>query len=299
MRETLFHILKIVVMVVIPLASLGAGLQAACLDPLWLLKRPSLLLRSLLAIFVLVPVGSVIFLVAIGAPPLVMSGVIVTILAVGVGPPAMLMHTHAKDENTVYELELNVIVMALAILFIPTAIAILGAYFHLDLRLAPSRVAVLVLTRALIPLAIGVFLARLFPRVAVPLGRVVAPIVRVSLLVLVAVALLATWRDLIAIGARGWLICAAVALGAVVIGHVCGGPEPANRKVLVSLDSLRFPALALLIASILPRGRAVIPVVLAYALLTFVFVALYGAVTSKRRRRAGRAIPAGAAPSRA
>jgi BASS family bile acid:Na+ symporter len=298
-RESLFQVFKIVVRVVIPFASLATGLRAATVDPFWLFKRPSLLWRSLLAILVLVPLGTFLFLEAIHASGLVESGLLVAILAVGIGPPAVFKRTCAADANIAYEVELNVVLLALTIFFIPTALALLGAYFRIELRLEPSRVAVLVLTRALIPLLAGVLVARLLPKVALPVGRIAGPIVQFVLLAVVAVALLATWRGLFALGARAWLTCAAVALGAVAIGHLCGGRDAGQRRVLANFSTLRFPGLALLVASAAPLGKRVVPVVLAYVISGVVCLAIYDALTRGRKARVDRGVPAGAVPRRA
>jgi BASS family bile acid:Na+ symporter len=301
MRVAIFQIFKVVVSVVIPFASLLTGLRAATVDPFWLLKRPSLLLRSLLAILVLVPVGTVALLEAVRASALVETGLIVAILAVGIGPPSVLKHTRAAEPNIAYEVELNVVLMALAIVFVPTAVALIGKYFRLEVRLEAWRVAGVVLTRAVVPLLVGVLIARLFPRIATPLGRIGAPIVQFVLLAVVALALLASWRGLLALGAEGWLTSAAVALGALAVGHICGGPDQANRRVLATFSSIRFPGLALFIASITPLAKNVVPVVLAYVISSVVFVAIYVAVTSRRRRPADRSaslVPTPSGPTR-
>jgi BASS family bile acid:Na+ symporter len=279
-----FQIFKVVVSVVIPFASVLTGLRTATVDPFWLLKRPSLLLRSLLAILVLVPLGTVAFLEVVRASALVETGLIVAILAVGIGPPAVLKDTRAAEANVGFEVELNVILMAIAVAFVPTAVALIGRYFRLELRLEAWRVAGVVLTRAVLPLFVGVLIARLLPRVAAPMGRVGAQIVQIVLLAVVALALLVSWRGLLELGAQGWLTSSAVALGALVVGHLCGGPDPANRRVLATFSSIRFPGLALLIASIAPLAKGVMPVVLAYVISSVVLVAIYMAVTSHRRR---------------
>jgi BASS family bile acid:Na+ symporter len=297
MRDAFMHGLRIAMGVIIPLASVATGLRAAAADPLWLFKRPSLLLRSLLAVLVLVPLVTFALLEVVGASMLIEGGVLVAILAVGIGPPAVFKHTGKDDAHIAYEVEMNVLLLALAILYIPAVLTVLGRYFGRELHLDASRVAWLVLTRSLVPLLVGVLLARFLPRVAEPLGRIAAPLVQVVLLVVVVVALFATRRGLFALGASGWLICAVVAATAVAVGHLCGGPDPLKRKVLVALSAVRFPGLALLIASVLPNGRQVIPVVLAYVLCSVVLLAIYGAVTSGSRRQSERrGIPARAIP---
>jgi BASS family bile acid:Na+ symporter len=287
MRETLIHILKVTLGVVIPLASFATGVRAAKVDPLWLFRHPALLLRSLLAIFILVPLAAVLFVEAVGAPPVVAAGIVIAILAVGIGPPALFQQAAPDKADVTYEVELNVVVQILAILFIPLAIAILGAIFQFAPRLEAGRVARVVLERALIPLFVGVLVARFLPRVAAPLARIAGPVVKLTLLAVVVVALAATWKPLLAIGAKGWLIIAAVALLAMVIGHLCGGADRTQRTVLATFSAMRFPALALAIAAILPRGREMIPAVLAYILCSLIFTAIYGAVISRRERTSG------------
>jgi BASS family bile acid:Na+ symporter len=290
----IFRIFKITVGVIIPITSLATGLRAALVDPFWLLKRPALLLRSLLAILILVPLGTFLFLEGLRPPELVEAGLLVTIVSIGIGPPAIFKQTRAAVADISYEIELNVILLLLAVVFIPTVVTVVGRYFHRELYLGASAVGKLVLTRSLIPLVIGIGVARLLPRVARPLGRIAGPLVQIVLLALIVVALAATWRGLFDLGARGWLLCAAVATGALAIGHLCGGREAAQRRVLATFSAMRFPGLALLIASVIPAGKKVIPVVLAYTLCSAVCLAIYGALLNRRQRRpAGRTIPSG------
>src|SRR3954471_218743 len=74
MRETLLQALKIALGIAIPLASFSTGVRAANIDPLWLFRRRSLLVRSLLSIFVLVPLATVFLLTIIKAPQAVSAG---------------------------------------------------------------------------------------------------------------------------------------------------------------------------------------------------------------------------------
>ena len=156
MRETLLDVLKIALGIAIPLASFSTGVRAANIDPLWLFRRRSLLFRSLLSIFVLVPLATVFFLTIIKAPQAVSAGVLVTVLAVGIGPPAAFKRTAAKGADVTYEVELNIVVQLLAIIFIPIAIALLGSYYHFAFRLDAARVAVTVLERVVIPVVVGI-----------------------------------------------------------------------------------------------------------------------------------------------
>jgi BASS family bile acid:Na+ symporter len=287
MRDTLLHVLKVALGIAIPLASFTTGVRAASIDPLWLFRRGSLLARSLLAIFVFVPLATVFFLTVVKAPQAVTAGLIVSILAVGIGPPAAMKRTSATDANVAYEVELNIVVQVLAIIFVPLAIAALGSLYHFAPRLESKRVAFIVLERVVVPVVIGVLAARFVPRLAKPLARIAAPLIQLLLLAVIVLALVFMWKSLLGIGGQAWLLAAAVALLALAIGHLTGGADPGERSVLASFSVMRFPALALLIASILPRGRQLLPIVLAYTLCALVFTGIYGAVTKRRRAARG------------
>jgi bile acid:Na+ symporter, BASS family len=288
MRETLLPIFTILLKVCIPLAAFATGLGATRADPLWLARRPGLLVRSLLAILIVVPVAAGLFLHLIHAPQMVRDGLLITIMAIGIGPPAAFKRTKAHGESISFEIGLNVLLLVIAIVYIPTAVAIHGAVYHHDLRLAPGRVASVVLSRALIPLALGVLVGRLAPRVVTPLSRYAGAFVQGVLLLLIAVALLVKWRSLIDLGASAWLTTAAIALGEIVVGHLAGGPARDTRRVLAAFSSMRFPALALLLASLAPRGSSrLIPVILAYVITSAVLLAFYGALMDARERRGG------------
>src|SRR5262245_43160921 len=110
-------LLETVVGIAVPLAALVTGLRST--DPLWLWKHPRLLWRSLLAILVVVPIVAVI-IVEVIAPTdvLVRAGIVVAILSVGVGPPALMKQTQEDPKDVVrYEIGLNFALMALAVLY--------------------------------------------------------------------------------------------------------------------------------------------------------------------------------------
>jgi BASS family bile acid:Na+ symporter len=300
MGSSLSPALKLLVGVTVVLAAFATGLGAAGADPRWLPRRPGLLARSLLTILVVVPVGAVLFLQAVGAPPIVKAGLTVAMVAIGIGPPAAFSRTKGAatdgDSTISYEVALNVLLMSLAIVYIPAFVAVHGMVFHHGLRLSPAPVASLVLLRALLPLFAGVVVARLAPRLVAPVRRYAGYFVQVILLALVALAVVATRRELVGLGGRAWLMAATLALGAILVGHLLGGPELGTRRVLASFGAMRFPALALLLASIAPHGREFLPVILAYVLSSVVLVAIHGAVTAPRAHHgpAGRAPPTAA-----
>jgi BASS family bile acid:Na+ symporter len=217
--------------------------------------------------------------------PVVRAGLIVATLAVGIGPPASMNRMGPTAPTAREALELNIVVLAISLVFVPLAFALVAAMFHRNLSIGVGAVAKVVLGRALIPLLLGLGAARLFPRFSASRGPLLMKIVNIALLVLVAVALLVGWREMFSIGGVGWIVCAAAVVGSLLIGHLLGGPDPGSRSVVAAASAMRFPALALALATATPAGRRLLPVVLDYAVLALLSVVLYGAIIGRWQRR--------------
>lgn len=293
-------VLKILVAVAIPLAAFVMGLRAASSDGLWLVKRPGLLARSLVTILVIIPAFTMLLLQLFGASVATTAGVTIAVVSIGLGPAAAYTQAKDKEKSLPFEIGLNVVLLAVAIVFIPVFLSLHGAIYHHHVRLGFGQVAQVVFTRALIPLMLGLIAGRLFPRLVEPAAKYGGWFIQAVMLVVVIAALIATWRVLLGLGARTWLICAVVVIAEIAVSHAAGGPTPETRRTLAAFGAIRFPALALLLASAAPRGREFVPVVLAYIIVSMAIVALYGAATSARRagrRRASGLRPRSEVPS--
>jgi predicted Na+-dependent transporter len=295
-NEEAHTVLKVVLGVVIPLASFATGLTAGHTDPLWLAKHPRLWLRSLLIILLVVPVGVVLLMEVLGTPDVVKAALTIAVISIGIGPPAAFKQARAHKEVVAYEVGLNLTLLALALVYLPLVLAVYGAIFHRTVELGVGQVAGVVLVKALIPLALGMLAGRLFPKLVAPIAKYAGILVQVVLLGIIVLALIATWRKLLGLGGATWLLCAGIVVGEIVVGHIAGRKDPETRGMLVAFSSMRFPALALLLASAAPRGREFIPVILAYVLCSFVLVTVYEVLTARRKR--GEHAPIPVAPQR-
>jgi BASS family bile acid:Na+ symporter len=283
-------VLRVLLWVAIPLAAFVTGLRGASSEGTWLLKRPGLLTRSLVTILVIIPAFTMLLLKLFGASPATTAGLTIAVIAIGIGPAAAFTQAKDQEKSLPFEIGLNVVLLAVAILFIPLFLSLHGAIYHHHVRLGIAQVAQVVLTRAMIPLVLGLVAGRFFPRLVAPAAKYGGWFIQLVMLVVVAAALIATWRVLLGLGARTWLICAVVVIAEIAVSHAAGGPTPETRRTLAAFGAIRFPALALLLASAAPRGREFVPVVLAYVLVSTAVVALYGAATSARRA-SGRKVP--------
>jgi BASS family bile acid:Na+ symporter len=287
MRSVLQDVFPVLLAVLIPLASFTTGLQAskpgAGESRLW--RRPGQLSRDLLAVLILVPLWVLLLVAVLPLAPAVRGGLLIAAVAVGIGPVAGMKRMGGATPAAREALDLNLVVLVISLVFVPVAFAALAALFRRDLHVGVGAVAKVVLGRALVPLLLGLGAARLWPRFSASVGPWLMKIVNVMLLVVLVLALIATWKQLAGVGGFGWLAAAAAALGAIVIGHLLGGPDPASRGVVAAASAMRFPALALVLAAVAPLGRTMIPVVLVYVAVAFLLLTAYGSLMARHQRK--------------
>lgn len=289
MRAVIQDVFQVVLALLIPLASFTTGLQAPRVargeTRLW--RRPRQMSRDLLAVLVLVPLWVIALVLVLPLSPAARGGLLIATLAVGIGPVASLQRMGPSSPAAREALDLNLIVLLISLAFVPIAVAALAALFHAEVHIGVGTVAKVVLTRALVPLLLGLGAARLWPRFAASVGPRFVKVINVALVILVVAAVAVTWKQLAGVSAVAWFACAAAAVGAIVIGHLLGGPEPGTRAVVAAASVMRFPALALALASVTRQGHRLLPVILAYIIASFIVLAVYGLVMSRRQREAG------------
>jgi BASS family bile acid:Na+ symporter len=285
MRETLTQLVGLLAQVATGLVAVAIGLGTSQSSARRLWRDRSLLLRSLLATLVVVPLATVALSHLLPLGQEVRGGLLAMVVAIG--PVAAIGRARSRDGDASYALALSELLLVVSILYVPLAVLLVRVLWQRDIYLGVGPVALAVLSRQLAPLALGLLLARYAPRLT---ARLVGPVALAGNLLLGALAALVVVvgaRRLVALGAPALLAIVLVALVAVTVGHLLGGPAPESRRVLATFSALRFPALALLLARAAPGGQRLIPVILAYFLASLLALAAYGAVTRRATRRSG------------
>jgi BASS family bile acid:Na+ symporter len=298
MKEVIQQLFRVLLAVLIPLASFVTGLGARIgAKHLW--RRPAALSRALLAVLVVEPLWVLLLLRLWPLAPVVRAGLLIATISIGIGPVAGISRMSGSTSRAGDSFDLNLVVLLLSMAFVPMAFAGLAALYHQNIHLDFTEVAKVVLSRALVPLVIGLGVARFSPTFAKHAAPRLARTVNIALLLLLVVAIAVNWRRLALIGGAAWFAASVAACGAVLIGHFVGGPDRDTREVVAVASVMRFPALSLVLAAALPiDAKRVIPVVVAYVVAAFVAVTLYGLVIRRRarRHRPRLMVPAGTAP---
>src|SRR5215831_16881811 len=111
---------------------LGFGLKTSIDDLLYLIRKPSLLLRSLLAIVVIMPLIAIAFARTFDLQPTVKIALIA--LAISPIPPLLPKRVIKAGGNLSYELGLMALLAVLAIILVPLSVEFVGAVFSYPLE---------------------------------------------------------------------------------------------------------------------------------------------------------------------
>jgi len=281
----MLDLIRVVARIAVPLIAFSVGLASRSARGARLWHQRSLLLRSLLAVLVLVPLAAYLMTRGLDLQPPLIGGLLVS--AISIGPVAAMRKSRKVGGEASYALGLNVVLLVLSIVYVPLAVAGFAALYGRALWIPPVEVAKVIGPLQFAPLILGILFGRLAPKLAARVERPVTIVANGIFAGLVAVVLIGAAKPILGIGVGGLLAVASLAVVAVVLGHLLGGPEEENRIVLAAFTTLRFPALALLLAN--AAGPRVAPIVMAYVVLSTLVVVVYVFLEkAARRARASR-----------
>ena len=243
------------------------GLQTSIDDVLSLLRRPSLLLRSLLAMSVVMPLVALALDAAFKFRPAVEIALVA--LALSPVPPVLPKKELKAGGSSSYGFGLLVIAGLFAIVFVPLALEVVERVFSVPLQLSPGQVAQIILLTVLAPLGLGVLFKSVAPTLAERIARPLSLVATVLLLAGALPILFTKWPAMISLIGNGTLAAIVVfILVGLTAGHLLGGPDPADRTVLALSTASRHPGVALAIVSAnFPQAKLVLPAVLLYLIM--------------------------------
>jgi BASS family bile acid:Na+ symporter len=277
MTETLLLVLKLSVVALI--FAIGLGSTPADLVYLW--RRPRQLARSLLAMYVVVPVAALLMARTLPLPVAVKTAILV--LAISAGAP-LLPRKLMKLGREGYVFSLVVTSSLLAVVAVPAWLQVLGTLFGREAELDPGAVALVIAKSFLAPLVLGMLLRWPLSSVAERLSQWLLGAAGATLTAAGLALLVLHGGALVAVGVVPLLALAATTLVALAIGHALGGPDPDDRTALAVSCATRHVGIAMLAASTVPGPRVAV-LVLAYVLASAVVSIPY---LRWRRARASR-----------
>lgn len=262
-------LVSVVLKVSIILLVFSFGLDVTVQEVSYLLRRAGLLLRSLLAMNILMPLVAAALVVAFDLNPAVKIALVT--LSVSPVPPFFPKQGLAVGGSS-FTFSLLVVEALLAIVFVPISIGLFAKAAAMPARIAPSEVALVVLATVLVPLAAGMLVRRiardLAVHIAVPISRLAMALLLISLIPLLIIGM-PPMASLIGDGTLAAIV-AFIVLG-LAAGHLLGGPQSEDRTVLALSASSRHPAVALAVASAnFPGQQLILVTILLYLMVNAV-----------------------------
>jgi BASS family bile acid:Na+ symporter len=251
MTAILLLLLKAAVAVIV----FAIGMDSTLKDATYLWRRPGLLLRSLLAMYVLVPLAALALVKVLTLPPGVEIALLV--LAVSAGAPLLPRKLLGIGDGA-YIFSLVVTSSFLAIVLVPAWLALLGPQFGHSVDLEAERVAWVLAKSFVLPLIAGMLVRGLVPTLAERFGNDLMGIAGLVLTFSAVMLLGLHWEVLLEARWMGVLTLAALLIMALTIGHRLGGPAQDDRTALAIACSTRHLGIAVLVAASLPGPRTAV-----------------------------------------
>lgn len=259
--------------------AIGVNLSYQQLISLW--RRPGLLLRSLLAVIVLVPLVVLLLLMWLDLPPAVATGL--AVLAAAPGAPLTHKRSQMAGGSLPYSASLQLTLALLAVLITPLTLAIFHALFEIQTESVKLfEVARQVALVQLLPVSLGLLVQRFGPKFAAMIGHPLNVIANILFLALVILALIPGFRMIAHLGGLPILTIVMTVVVSLIIGHILGGPTHDERSALAVASIARNIGLALFITALSGVEKEIIPTLLSYMILGAI-VAIPYSLWSKRR----------------
>lgn len=232
----------------------GIALSARLADAVYLLQRPKELLRSVLAMSVIMPLVAATLCALFNLHPAVKIALVA--MAVSPVPPFLPKKQLKSGGNEPYVIGLLTATSLLAIITVPVTIALLGTAFDQEVRMTPALTFKIVLTTVLAPLALGILIRTTLPRVADKIEPAVSLIAVILLVAGFLPILIKSGPEMFSLIGNGTLLAiAAFVIIGLAVGHALGGPHPNDRTALALATSARHPAVAIAAAHLNYPGQ--------------------------------------------
>jgi BASS family bile acid:Na+ symporter len=260
-------LIQLVLKASIMLTVFAIGLSTRPQDVAFIIRRPGLLVRSLLSISIVMPLFAACTVAVISLQPVVKIALIA--LAVSPVPPMLPKKARSATGDASYAIGLVVVVALLAIAFVPLSVRFLGEAFGRQAAISPTTIAWILATNVLAPIGAGIFIHHFAHNIAERAARPISLLASVLLFASVLPILFTQAPAILSLVGNNTLIAvAAFVLFGLTAGHLLGGPDPANRTVLALTTASRHPGIAAAIASAnFPQQKLAVPAILLYLLV--------------------------------
>jgi bile acid:Na+ symporter, BASS family len=254
---------------------IALGLEADARDGTALLRQPARLLKSLFSMLVVMPIVACGLAYAFRLDPAVKIALVA--LALSPVPPFVPPRNIKAGAASSYSVGLLTTTAMISVIYVPFALMVLERVFDIPLDISLQHIVLPISWSVGLPLAAGMAVKALSPRLA---ARAAAPVGRLAAFLLLAasipVVVVSLWRVLPLIGKGTLAALVAFSVTGLAVGHALGGSEPRDRLTLALSTAARHPGVAMAIARAnFPDQALVLPTVVLYVLINTFVSTLY------------------------
>ena len=222
------------------------GLGTSRGDLVWLFRRPGLLLRSFVAVSVVMLAVAILLVRLMNLPHVV--AVALVAMALAPMPPILPRSMIKAGGEASFASGLLAVSGLLSLVWIPLALLLLESAVGMRLGLSVSPIFRMVLITILAPLVAGAIVARLFPGLAKALQKPVNLIATLVLAIALVAVIFRGWHAIAAqVGDGALLAVVLFAIVGLIVGHLLGGPSAEDRTVLALACALRHPGIVVVV----------------------------------------------------
>jgi BASS family bile acid:Na+ symporter len=234
--------LSVLVFVIGSMASMGLSLTVGqIVEPL---KNTRLVILTLVANFVVVPVIAYLITLVIPLDQSVEIGLI--LLATAAGAPFLPKLAQVARGNVAFSVGLMVLLMVVTIVYLPIVLPLLLG----DVEVNPWDIAQSLIVMMLIPLAIGLFVRARYPETAASAQPTLGQASNLALIVLTVLGLVLNFSNMIAlVGSLGILAGVLFIVAALLAGTFLGGSDSSVKGVMGLGTGQRNISAALVVAA--------------------------------------------------
>jgi BASS family bile acid:Na+ symporter len=269
------QLVRVALVLSVLLIVLSVALRCTARAVTSLFRNPSLLLRSLLSMNVLLPLFAALMVVLVELRPAIEIALVA--LSISPVPPFLPRKQLALVANQEYVIGLLGASSLLAIVLAPLTVELVGVLSTRGFSLAPLAIAKIVAVTVLVPFLFGMIVRRVSPAFAERASPLADRIGILLLIISIVPLIVKLWPAMISLlgSGTGLAIIAFTAVG-LALGHVLGGPDSDHQTVLALATATRHPGVALTIAAgNFPDETLIAPALMLYLLVSAIVSAPY------------------------
>jgi BASS family bile acid:Na+ symporter len=277
MSEILQTLASLSVLVFVVSSMLAMGLSLTIRQVFNPLKDVMLVIKALVANFVLVPVLA--WLVTLILPLSEAQSIGLILLATAAGAPFLPKLVQAAKGNLAFSVGLMVLLMVVTVVYVPVVLPLLLP----GVAVNPLDIASSLVVLMLIPLAAGLFVKARYGDIAASLQPVMAQTSNTALMLLMVLMLVLNFDSLISVIGTGAILALLLfIILSFVIGFFLGGPAKDTKAVMGLGTAQRNVSAALVVGAQNFGDPDVVTMLIVGALLMLVVLMIAGGELGKR-----------------